>query len=66
MPQIQIAPEDRMLRPGEVARALRVDPVTVTRWANAGKLRSGRTPGNHRRYWAADVEKLLGTPGNAA
>ena len=37
----------------------RVDPKTVTRWAQAGKLASVRTLGGHRRYRAADVEALL-------
>ena len=37
----------------------RVDPKTVTRWAQAGKLASVRTLGGHRRYRAGDVEALL-------
>ena len=50
-----------LLTPGEVARALRVTPRTVTRWATANppRLRAIRTAGNHRRYLAADVRALL-------
>ena len=50
---------DRLLTPREVAAMFRVDPKTVTRWAQAGKLASVRTLGGHRRYRAADVEGLL-------
>lgn len=50
---------DRLLTPREVAAMFRVDPKTVTRWAQAGKLQYVRTLGGHRRYRASDVEALL-------
>lgn len=50
---------DRLLTPGEVAAAFRVDPKTVTRWAAAGRLPSIRTMGGHRRFRQSDVKKLL-------
>jgi excisionase family DNA binding protein len=56
---IAVPEEDRLLTPAEVAKMFRVRPQTVTRWANEGKLTSGRTPGNHRRYRAAEVEAFL-------
>lgn len=37
----------------------RVDPKTVTRWAKAGKLRSVRTLGGHRRFYANEVLAVL-------
>jgi excisionase family DNA binding protein len=37
----------------------RVDPKTVTRWAQAGKLTSIRTLGGHRRYREHEVRELL-------
>ncbi len=43
----------------EVARLFRVDPKTVTRWAQAGRISSIRTPGGHRRYREAEVRQLL-------
>lgn len=49
----------RLLTPGEVAERFRVDPKTVTRWGNTGKLACIRTPGGHRRYYEADVEVFL-------
>ena len=48
-----------LLSPGEVAKLLRVDPKTVSRWATEGKLRSIRTPGGHRRFFAEDVRAFL-------
>lgn len=44
-----------LLTPKEVAMLLRVDPKTVTRWANAGKLHAIKTAGGHRRYRATEV-----------
>jgi excisionase family DNA binding protein len=52
-------PLDPLLTPAEVAAMFRVDPKTVTRWANAGKLASVRTPGGHRRYRESQVRALL-------
>jgi excisionase family DNA binding protein len=56
----QTAPApNSLLTPAEVAAAFRVDPKTVTRWAKAGKLRSIRTLGGHRRYLEAEVRAVL-------
>lgn len=44
-----------LMTPGEVASRFRVNPKTVTRWADKGLLRAVRTPGGHRRFVAADV-----------
>ncbi|MEE6281882.1 BldC family transcriptional regulator [Georgenia sunbinii] len=52
--------DDTLLTPGEVAAKFRVDPKTVTRWANSGKLTALRTLGGHRRYRSSEVEALLG------
>lgn len=50
---------EALLTPAEVAARFRVDPKTVTRWANAGKLSSIRTLGGHRRYRRDEVDALL-------
>ena len=50
---------EQLLSPGEVAKAFRVDPKTVSRWAQAGKIPSLRTVGGHRRFRRADIEALL-------
>jgi len=55
----EVPPGDRLLTPAEVAARFRVDPKTVSRWAKAGKLRSTRTPGNHRRFYESEVLALL-------
>lgn len=48
-----------LLTPSEVAKMFRVDPRTVTRWAQSGKLSSLSTLGGHRRYRREEVERLL-------
>ena len=52
----------QLLTPGEVAALFRVDPRTVTRWANEGRLSVIRTLGGHRRYSATEVHALLNSP----
>jgi len=47
------------MTPAEVASLFRVDPKTVTRWADAGKMTAVRTLGGHRRYRADEVHNLL-------
>ena len=54
---------DRLMTPSEVAALFRVDPKTVTRWANSGKLVPIKTLGGHRRYRESQVRELLGGPG---
>jgi excisionase family DNA binding protein len=48
-----------VLTPGEVAILFRVDPKTVTRWADTGKIESFRTPGHHRRFRKAVVAAAM-------
>lgn len=52
------AESEALLTPGEVAALFRVTPKTVTRWAEAGKLRAIRTLGGHRRFLARDVVRV--------
>ena len=48
-----------LMTPAEVAALFRVDPKTLTRWAEAGKLQAVRTLGGHRRYRQDEVQNLL-------
>ena len=50
---------DELLAPGEVAAMFRVDPKTVGRWAEAGKLHPVFTPGGQRRYREPEVRALF-------
>jgi excisionase family DNA binding protein len=56
---LKVQPSESLLTPAEVAAMFRVDPKTVTRWANAGKLTTIRTLGGHRRFLDDEVRKLL-------
>ncbi len=51
--------QDHLMTPREVARLFGVNPKTVTRWADTGKLGGIRTLGGHRRYRAAEIHRLL-------
>ncbi len=50
---------DKFLSRIEVARLFNVSPSTVTRWADAGKLKCIRTLGGHRRYETQSVLELV-------
>ena len=50
---------EALLTPAEVASMFRVDPKTVTRWADKGQLGSIRTLGGHRRFPESEVRALL-------
>ena len=52
----------QLLAPREVAALFRVDPKTVTRWAEQGRLTTVRTLGGHRRFRADEVYALLNRP----
>lgn len=56
---IAAPPPERMLVSSEVAALFSVDPKTVARWADIGKIPSVRTPGGHRRYRESEVRALL-------
>ncbi|MBI2777800.1 MAG: helix-turn-helix domain-containing protein [Chloroflexi bacterium] len=43
----------------EASRVLGVSPATVRRWGDAGRLRVFLTPGGHRRFSRAGLERLL-------
>jgi excisionase family DNA binding protein len=52
-----------LLTTSEVAQIFRVDPKTVTRWADDGRIGCTRTLGGHRRFRRDEAEALLvGTP----
>ncbi len=51
--------DNRLLTRAEVAELFHVDPSTITRWAEAGKLPVVKTLGGHRRYAAEVVLELI-------
>jgi len=51
--------EDILLTPAEAAVYFKVDPKTMVKWADAGKIRSTRTLGGHRRIYLAAVKEAL-------
>jgi excisionase family DNA binding protein len=56
-----VPPEgDRWLTLGQACRLLNVDESTLRRWADAGQVRTFRTPGGHRRFAEGDVRAIVG------
>lgn len=58
--------DEEFLTPKQVAALFRVNPKTVNRWAQAGKIGCIITPGGHRRYRSAEVHALLGESHNSS
>jgi excisionase family DNA binding protein len=56
---MEIPTHTTLLTPSEVAALFRVDPKTVTRWSQKGKLHCIKTVGGHRRYLMDEVQSLL-------
>jgi len=50
---------DRWLTLGQACRLLNVDESTLRRWADAGQVRTFRTPGGHRRFAETDVRAIV-------
>jgi len=44
---------------GEASRLLGVAPATLRRWSDSGRVHTFTTPGGHRRYRRAVLERLL-------
>jgi excisionase family DNA binding protein len=50
---------DRPLSLGPASRLLGVDPDTLRRWADEGRIEAFTTSGGHRRFARAAVERIL-------
>lgn len=63
---VSTTPADPPLTTGEVARRLRVNRSTVTKWANSGALPFFTLPSGQRRFHAADIDAIDGAPSKTA
>jgi excisionase family DNA binding protein len=52
-------PSGDWLALGPAARLLGVDPDTLRRWADAGRVQSFTTPGGHRRFTRPELDRVL-------
>lgn len=65
MPSLKNAPAgDRWLTLGQACKLLNVDESTLRRWADAGQVRTFRTPGGHRRFAQTDVRAIVNGRGH--
>lgn len=56
---VVIRPDADWMSLGEASRLLGVSSATVRRWADAGRIRPFTTPGGHRRFSRAALERML-------
>lgn len=56
----------RWITLGQACKLLGVNESTLRRWADAGHVRSFRTPGGHRRFSEDDLRSLVSGQGSAA
>ncbi len=56
--------EKQVYKIGEAAKYLGVFDLSLRRWAARGLIKVYRTPGGHRRFKRADLDKLIDTPVN--
>ena len=59
MPRVETLTEPRRLSLGPAARLLGVDPDTLRRWSDEGLVEAFTTPGGHRRFDRAEIDRLL-------
>jgi excisionase family DNA binding protein len=67
--RLRDAPESfstRWITLGQACKLLGVNESTLRRWADAGHVRSFRTPGGHRRFSEDDLRHLVAGRGGAA
>ena len=50
---------DSWLPLGAASRVVGVDPDTLRRWADDGRVRAYATPGGHRRFQRGDLDRLV-------
>lgn len=50
---------------GEASRTLGVDPDTLRRWADSGKVDVFHTPGGHRRFLRSSIDAMIPRPRHA-
>jgi excisionase family DNA binding protein len=58
------APATRWITLGHACKVLGVNESTLRRWADAGHVRSFRTPGGHRRFSEEDLRHLVSGQGS--
>ncbi|HEX5478849.1 MAG TPA: helix-turn-helix domain-containing protein [Dehalococcoidia bacterium] len=59
LPENERFEHGRWLTLGQACRLLNVDESTLRRWADAGQVRTFRTPGGHRRFAETDVREIV-------
>jgi excisionase family DNA binding protein len=59
-------PTRERLSLGPASRLLGVDPDTLRRWADLGRIGVFTTPGGHRRFSRGDIDRLIAHRGSSA
>jgi excisionase family DNA binding protein len=59
VPRAATPPLPRRLSLGPAARLLGVDPDTLRRWSDEGRIEAFTTPGGHRRFEQSEIDRIL-------
>jgi excisionase family DNA binding protein len=59
VPRTAATADPNRLSLGPAARLLGVDPDTLRRWSDEGRVEAYTTPGGHRRFDRREIERLL-------
>jgi excisionase family DNA binding protein len=65
VPRAADSPDRTWLSLGPASRLLGVDPDTLRRWADEGRIEVYATPGGHRRFDAAEIERIVSARGRS-
>lgn len=57
--EVERQQNEEWLSPADAAKILKISTKTLKAWEARGIVSARRIPNGHRRFWRADIERLL-------